>query len=215
MKPDAFPADIWTEPDEVDFDTLANLGPLRALAGTWEGNRGLDTHANADGSKKEAFHERYDLVPIDPQLNGPQLLYGLRYHTFVLRPNRPVTFHDQVGYWLWEPATGMVLHTHTIPRGQTALAIGYAAKDATSFALECRFGSPVNGTCSNPFLDHAKRTLAYTIRIDVHDDGSWSYEQDTVLELKGRDQLFHHTDRNRLHKVAEPEPNWVMRTKTA
>ena len=171
-------------------------------------------HLGGEGSKKEAFHERYELQPIDPQLNGPQLLYGLRYWTHVLRPNRPATFHDQVGYWLWEPATGMIIQTHTIPRGQVAMAIGHAAADARSFELECVFGSPTNGTCSNPFLDHAKKTIEFRIKVDIHEDGSWSYEQDTVLRIRGRDELFHHTDRNRLHKVAEPTPNWLMRNPT-
>jgi hypothetical protein len=206
-----FPADIYAEPDDVDFDTLKNLGPLAPLAGVWEGQRGLDLHPNAEGGGEDAYLERYELQPIDPQLNGPQLLYGLRYWTHVLRPNRPETFHDQVGYWLWEPATGMIIQTHTIPRGQVAMAIGHAAADAKSFELVCVLGSPTNGTCSNPFLDHAKRTLEFRIRVEVHDDGSWSYEQDTVLKLLGRDELFHHTDRNTLRKVAEPTPNWVMR----
>jgi len=35
-----------------------------------------------------------------------------------------------------------------------------------------------------------------------------------VLRIRGRDELFHHTDRNRLHKVAEPTPNWLMRNPT-
>jgi hypothetical protein len=93
-----FPTDIFAEPDDVDIDTLKNLGPLAPLAGIWEGERGLDVHLGEQGSKNEAFCERYELQPIDPQLNGPQLLYGLRYWTHVLRPNRPATFHDQVGF---------------------------------------------------------------------------------------------------------------------
>ena len=31
------PNDIFTEPENVDPDTLANLGPLRHFAGIWEG----------------------------------------------------------------------------------------------------------------------------------------------------------------------------------
>jgi hypothetical protein len=50
--------------------------------------------------------------------NGPQL-YGLRYHTRIVKPDDPETFHDQVGYWLWEPATRAILLTLSIPRGQT------------------------------------------------------------------------------------------------
>lgn len=211
----SFPADIFTEPHDVDFDTLKNLGPLAPLAGVWEGKRGLDHHFNEDGDRKEAFLERYELHPIDPQLNGPQLFYGLRYWTTILRPNKPATFHDQVGYWLWEPATGTIIQTHTIPRGLTALAIGQAKPDAKSFELVSAYGSSINGVCSNPFLDHSKRTLEFRIKVDIHDDGTWSYEQDTVLKFITHDEPFHHTDRNRMHKVAEPTPNWVMRNARA
>jgi hypothetical protein len=205
----AFPTDIFTEP-VADPDTLKNLGPLAPLAGVWEG-QGVDVHPNAAGGGEDHYLERYELQPVDPTLNGPQLLYGLRYFTHIVRPARPATFHDQVGYWLWEPATGTIIQTHTIPRGQVALAIGTAAADATTFALVCEFGSPINGTCSNPFLHHAFRTLEFRITVTVHEDGTWAYEQDTVLKVAGSAQLFHHTDRNTLHKIGEATPNWLMR----
>lgn len=38
-------------------------------------------------------------------------------------------------------------------------------------------------------------------------DGTWSYEQDTVLIIPGQAEPFHHTDRNRLRKIGEPTPN--------
>jgi hypothetical protein len=207
-------ADIFAEPEDVDIDTLRNLGPLAPLAGVWEGRPGLDVHLTADGPNEETYVERYEAQPIDPQLNGPQLLYGLRYWTFIVRPHKPATFHDQVGYWLWEPATGTIMQTLAIPRGQIAMAIGKAAADARSFELQCRFGSPTNGTCSNPFLDHAKRTLGYSIKVDIHDDGSWSYEQVTLLQILARDELFRHTDRNRLYKTGEATPNWLLRARS-
>jgi hypothetical protein len=31
------PDDIFTEPEDVDPETLANLGPLSGLAGLWQG----------------------------------------------------------------------------------------------------------------------------------------------------------------------------------
>lgn len=49
--------------------------------------------------------------------------------------------------------------------------------------------------------------MSYTITVTVHDDGTWSYEQDTVLQIPGQAEPFHHTDHNRLRKVAEPTPN--------
>ena len=75
-----FPKDIYTEA-EPDVDTLANLGPLAAMAGIWTSTRGLDVAPKADGPEKQTYIETYELQPIDAQANGPQLLYGLRYHT--------------------------------------------------------------------------------------------------------------------------------------
>jgi hypothetical protein len=206
-----FPTDIFTEPTPLDVDTLNNLGPLRALAGIWEGARGLDVKPKADGPRKQAYVERIELQPIDPVTNGPQLLYGLRYLMTVVKPEQVKTYHEQVGYWLWEPATGTLIQTLTIPRGQTAMAEGKASADATSFELVAIQGSGTFGICSVPFLEHAFKTIEYRIRVDIHDDGSWSYEQDTVLMIRGQSGPFHHTDRNTLTRVGEPTPNPLAR----
>ena len=40
-----------------------------------------------------------------------------------------------------------------------------------------------------------------------HDDGTWSYVQDTTLQVRGQDAPFLHRDRNTLSKVAEPNLN--------
>lgn len=199
--------DIYTEPDDLDIDTLRNLGPLTALAGIFEGDSGADVHPSEDGAEGDAYVERYEAQPIDPQLNGPQVLYGLRYHTHIRKPGEIETFHDQVGYWLWEPATHTVIQTLTIPRGQTALAIGTAAPDARTFTLTATLGSPVSGISSAPFLDHAFKTTDYRITVSINDDGTWSYDQDTVMTVLGRTEPFHHTDRHTLRKVADPTPN--------
>ena len=201
-----FPTDIYTEP-EPDGDTLANLGPLTALAGIWTSADGLDVNPKPEGPQEEAFVEHVELQPMDAQTNGPQLFYGLRYHTHIVKPGKVETFHDQVGYWLWEPATGTVIQTLAIPRGQTAMAVGHAAADAKSFRLEAVRGAETNGILSNPFLEYAFKTVSYTITVSIHDDGTWSYEQDTVLIIPGQAEPFHHTDRNRLRKIAEPTPN--------
>ncbi len=132
-----FSQDIYTEPD-ADINTLANLGPLRAMAGVWQGERGLDIKPKADGPRKQAFVERIELQPIDPVTNGPQLFYGLRYLILITKPGQVKTYHEQVGYWLWEPATGTVIQTLAIPRGQIAMASGTTTADATSFELVAR-----------------------------------------------------------------------------
>ena len=204
------PKDIYTEPTP-DADTLANLGPLAPMAGIWTSAQGLDVNPKADGPERQPYVERIELQPIDAQTNGPQLFYGLRYHTHILKPDAVETLHDQVGYWLWEPATGTVIQTLSIPRGQTAMAVGRAAADAKSFRLEAVRGSTVNGISSNPFLEYAFRTDRYAITVTIHDDGSWSYEQETTLVIPGQAEPFAHTDRNTLVKIGEPTPNPTAR----
>jgi len=205
-----YPDDIYTEPSDVDPHTLKNLGPLTGMAGVWQGTRGLDTNPKPDGPEQQAFIDRIELQPIDPQTNGPQLFYGLRYHQHVVRPGQRETYHDQVGYWLWEPATGNLIQTLAIPRGQIAMAFGRASKDATSFELSATRGVPTNGICSNPFLEHAFKTVEYHIKVTIG-DGTWSYEEDTVLMIRGKSEPFHHTDRNTLTKLSEPTPNPLAR----
>jgi hypothetical protein len=209
-------SDIYTEADGND-DTLANLGPLRPLAGIWTSAEGADVHPVGPGSditgqvidddEHNPYVEHYELQPIDPQTNGPQLFYGLRYHVHIVRPGEVETFHDQVGYWLWEPAANTVLHTIAIPRGQVALAAGSAEPDATEFEVSATLGSQVYGILSNPFLDRAFHTVSFRIRINVHNDGTWSYEEHTEMRVPGREGLVDHVDRNTLRQIAEPTPN--------
>lgn len=203
----AFPDDIFTEPQDVDPDTLANLGPLRRLAGVWEGRRGVDLAPKEEGPDRREYFERIEMQPIDPQANGPQLLYGLRYHQHVNTVEEAITFHDQVGYWLWEPATGLVMQSLTIPRGQVVLAGGRAAADGMSLSVAAQRGSTEFGIASTAFLEHAFRTDAYRLDVTFNPDGSWSYVSDTTLMVRGQPEPFTHRDRNTLTKVAEPTPN--------
>jgi len=118
--------------------------------------RGLDVKPKAEGPKKQAFHERIELQPVDPQTDGPQLLYGLRYHTHVTKPDQVKTYHDQVGCWLRSTATGTVIHTLTIPRGQVAMAAGKArCRTPPSLSWSPPMGWDTYGICSAPFLQHA------------------------------------------------------------
>lgn len=206
-----FPEDIFTEPENVDVDTLRNLGPLRPMAGIWEGEKSLDVNPKAAGPLEQVYVERIELQPIDPQANGPQLFYGLRYHTRIVKPGEVETYHDQVGYWLWEPATSTVILSLAIPRAQVALASGHAAPDARNFALTAARGRTDYGICSTTFLEHAFRTDSFRIEVTINPDGTWSYFEDTILAVRGAKEPFHHTDRNVLRKVGEPTPNPLAR----
>jgi len=39
--------DIYTEPTDIDVETLRNLGPLSGMAGIFEGTRSLDINPKA------------------------------------------------------------------------------------------------------------------------------------------------------------------------
>lgn len=210
------PDDIFTEPEDVDPETLANLGPLVRLAGIWEGERGVDVNPKADGPETRKYYERIEMQPIDPQANGPQLFYGLRYHVHINTREEDITFHDQVGYWLYEAATGLILQTLAIPRGQIAIAAGHAKPGDKKLTVRAERGQTEYGICSTTFLDLAFRTDSYELAVEFHDDGSWSYVSDTMLMVKGRTEPFLHRDHNRLVKVAEPDLNpWAKIVKGA
>ena len=91
------------------------------------------------------------------------------------------------------------------------MASGRATASATQFSLVATEGHQNFGICSNPFLEHAFRTVEFRIDVSIHADGSWSYEEDTVMVIQGQAEPFHHTDRNVLTKIGEPTPNPLAR----
>jgi len=203
--------DIYTEPQDFSPDTLANLGPLRPLAGVWRSEDGVDVSPKADGAERRAYREHVRMEPIDPQPNGPQLLSGLRYHIHVNTPEEEITFHDQVGYWLWEPATGLIMQSIAIPRGQVVLAGGNARPGDKRISVEARRGDTRFGICSTGFLEEAFRTDYYRVDIDFNGDGSWTYATRTDLAIRGETPAFAHRDTNTLRRVGAPSPNPLLK----
>ena len=90
---------------------------------------------------------------------------------------------------------------------KSLLAGGVVAPMCWEFEVTAAVGSEVYGILSNPFLDQAFRTLSYRMHVTVNGDGTWSYEEEGVLDIPGRDEPFHHVDRNTLNRIACPSPN--------
>lgn len=185
-------------------ENVRNLGPLAALAGIWEGGTGVDD-APADPDRTQLavskYRERLVLEPIGRVDNHQQVLYGLRYATTAWREGADVSFHEEVGYWLWDAANKQVLRSFIVPRGVTVQAGGTVEPDAKTFSISAEAGSGTYGICSNLFLEEEFKTVRYDLTVTVHDDGTFSYEEDTQLQIKGRADIFHHIDRNRLKRV--------------
>lgn len=182
---------------------IENLGPLARFPGIWEGDKGKDESPDDDRVTIEHndFRERVVLEPIGLVENHEQSLYGLRYSKIAWRLGAEDSFHEEVGYWLWDAEAKQVLLTFIVPRGVTVLAGGMVEPDAKTLKLSAKVGSDIFGICSGPFLDQEFKTVRYDIELSLNDDGSFSYAQNTQLHIKGQSEIFAHTDENTLRKV--------------
>ena len=131
----------------------------------------------------------------------------MRYHIHINTPEEAITFHDQVGYWLWEPATGLIMQTIAIPRGQVVLAGGTAQLHDNCISVEARRGDSRFGICSTTFLEEVFRTDYYRIDITFNNDDTWTYVTRTDLAVRGGTPPFNHRDTNTLRRIAAPTPN--------
>ncbi len=180
-----------------------DLGPLKHLIGTWEGNRGEDVSPSPDlGIDNNVYREQIIFEDIGLIDNHQQLLQGLRYTNTVWEPDVEKPFHQELGYWLWDPAEKQVMKCFTIPRGVSVLAGGSVEPDATSFDLEANVGSETYGICSNNFLDKEFKTTRYELNVVIHNENSFSYNESMFLSIKGKNTVFHHSDKNTLFRVA-------------
>ena len=159
-------------------------GPLDALAGDSESDKGgLDpafSHSRGE-VLQTPYLEKLSLKPFGPVDHGNQYLYGLDYKSAMWRGDEENPFHTEVGYWLWDGATGEVMRGFVVPRGITVLAGGTAAADATSFSLSARPGDLNYSIGENKYLSAHASTLSYDVTITVNDDGSWTYDEMTML----------------------------------
>ncbi|MCZ6801563.1 MAG: heme-binding beta-barrel domain-containing protein [Nitrospirae bacterium] len=193
---------IFEKPASIDQDIVHNLGPLAPLAGIWEGAQGLDVAPSSKGPVETKFRERMTFDPMGPVVNGPQVLYGLRYATVAWPLGQDNPFHEEVGYWLWDSQAQQVMRCFIVPRGIAINAGGPSTAQANTFEMIADVGSHTYGIASNPFLDKAFKTMRYELTVTIHDDGTMSYHEDTQLQIQGQSELFHHTDHNTLKQLA-------------
>lgn len=179
---------------EVDY------GPLAGLVGTWEGSTGLDVAPEPDGTEENPYYETIVYEAAGDVTNAEsQTLAIVRYHQVVSRKSNDEVFHDQIGYWTWDPASGTIAQSVNIPRVVAVLAGGASPRGATASAtvLEVRAkkGDPDWGILESPFMRDNASTVAFEHRVEVDGD-RMRYAETTSLEIYGR--RFEHTDANEL-----------------
>jgi hypothetical protein len=186
------------------MDVGPEFGPLAALAGTWEGDQGLDVaFQHSKGQIGETpYRERTTFSPFGPVDNGSQALYGLDYRMAAWRGDEEDPFHTEIGYWLWDGAEGQVMRCFLVPRGSMILAGGPATAEATTFTMQAEVGSESYGILSNTYLAKAARTVLYQVVVTLEDEGIFSYRQTTTIEHARLDEPLAHTDVNTLHRIS-------------
>lgn len=190
--------DVFNKPESVDENIIENLGPFAPLAGIWEGDKGVDIAPGKSGPVETKFRERITFDPLGPVINGPQVLYGLKYTTTAWPLGEDSPFHEELGYWLWDPKDKQVIRCFMVPRGVLVNAGGTTDPTAKSFEMSAEVGSQTYGILSNPFLDIAFKTVRYHLKVTINGDDSFSYVEDTQLKISEQSEIFHHTDQNTL-----------------
>ncbi len=182
--------------DGVDY------GPLARLLGRWVGDKGLDNAPDANANPdRTAFTDELVFVPSGPAENAEeQEVVSVRYHHVVRKLENGRIFHDQIGHWIYEKATGTVMHSLSIPRGVCLLAGGmYMEEDGRAiFEVEAQAGNSDFGIVQSRFMLEKATTKAFKMRLTVKGD-VLEYREVTSLHIYGKD--FEHTDESSLTRV--------------
>ena len=180
-------------------------GPLESLIGSWGNgseNKGENRAPAPDRSVENTkFRQEIHFEPAGDFKNHEQLLYGLNYKTTAWEEGDDEPFHEEVGYWLWDAKNKQVMKCFIVPRGISLIAGATAEADASSFELVADLGSSTYGICSNKFLDAEFKTVKYVLAINKIDKNTFSYDEDSHLQIKGQDEIFHHTEKNTMKRL--------------
>lgn len=182
---------------------MSEWGPLQGLIGEWEGTGGLDSaYSHSKGEVLQTpYREKLEMKPFGPVENGRQSLFGLDYHSAMWRESEANPFHTEVGYWLWDAATGEILRGFVVPRGITVLAGGTTTADTSEFSMSATLGGTNYTIGENTYLAANASSVSYDVTITLHGDDSWSYSEMTMLRMKEFDELFPHSDSNTLVRI--------------
>ncbi len=178
--------------DGIDY------GPIGHLVGSWEGE-GLDVAPNpVDTTEENEFYDKLFFEAIGTVTNANmQTLSAIYYRHRVYSKKSGNGFHDQTGYFLYDPANKMVVHTFNIPRGVNILAIG-KAKGSEPIELELSTNEQGGGILQTPFMANKAKTTSYTMQLSIYKD-KLSYKQTTMLEIYNNN--FTHIDESILKRV--------------
>jgi hypothetical protein len=187
------------------MNTIINkidYGPLAQLVGTWIGTQGLDRAPDINANPDEhTYTDELTFTVAGPAENAEeQELVAIKYHHLVRKNENGLIFHDQIGHWIYEPATGSIMHSLTIPRGVCVLAGGDITENSGEmvFNVKAEAGSDTFGIIQSPFMLEKAKTTAFQMQMSVTEN-TLSYKQVTSLFIYGKE--FKHVDQSVLQRV--------------
>ena len=180
-----------------------NYGPLTGLIGQWKGDRGIDIAPEPDGTERSPFYETIVFEAAGDVDNAEtQVLSIVRFTQKVYRQSNDKQFHDQVGYFTWEEATGIITQSFVIPRGVGVVAGGKVIAEEGSkitIKVDAADGDPDWGVTQAPFMRDNARTKTFTQTL-ILDGDTLSYEERTLLDIYARE--FDHVAKSKLVRVS-------------
>jgi hypothetical protein len=125
----------------------------------------------------------------------------LRFSLTAWRIGFEYAFYEDRGFFLWDAKNKQEMRCATVPREIFFIAGGTVEPDAKEFDLAADVGSETYGIYSNKFLNEEFKNVRFEMKITIHSNDSFSYAQDTQLQIKGNPNLFRHTDKNTWSRV--------------
>ena len=177
--------------------TDVDYGPLTTLIGVWEGNKGLDVAPEPDGSEENPYYETITYTAGGDVTNAEsQVLSIVHYRQIVTRKSNDEVFHDETGYWLWDPKEQVVMHSLVIPRAVCLIAGAYFKEKRDEegnliIEVSASVDDPDWGIVQSPFMQKNARTTEFRQKIVVGND-KMRYKETTVVDIYGK--IFDHTD---------------------
>lgn len=178
-----------------------NYGPLKELIGIWKGDKGIDIAPESEGTEENPYYETLTITEGGDLTNGEeQVLSVLHYRKIVTRKSDNGVFHDETGYWMWDAATNVIMHSLNIPRAVSLIAgATLTEKNYQNGKLEFEISAGIEnkdwGIVQSPFMKTKALTKSYHQKMLVQ-NGKMICSETTMLEIYGR--AFEHTDRNEL-----------------
>ena len=180
-----------------------DYGPLSGLIGTWVGDKGTDVSPEDDGPETNQYTERMVFTGADDVDNAEtQELVAVHYQLEVHRIRDGKHIHHQTGYWIWDAAAELVMHSFSIPRAVCVVAGGNCRNETDgSIVFEVSAGNADADwqIIQSPFMREHALTTGFRQSMTLNAD-LLAYEQTTLVDIYAA-QNFEHTDQNHLQRV--------------